>query len=163
MVKNLPAKQEQQETWVRSLGWEDLEEGMATHYSILAWRIPWTEEPGGIQSIGSQRVRHNCSDLSTHAHTGSLLPHVGSNSLAREQTQAPCIGNPESWPLDHLPALNFLKAPSNRHLELKIPGLIWRDPLCNRLVSSRNTILYSLKHFFSEILQASWYLILMFF
>ena len=41
-------------------GWEDaLEKGMATHSSILAWRIPWTEEPGGLQSIGSQRVRHN--------------------------------------------------------------------------------------------------------
>ena len=49
--KNLPAMQETQETWVRSLGQEDpLEEGMATHSSILAWRIPWTEEPGGLQS-----------------------------------------------------------------------------------------------------------------
>ena len=56
-VKNLPATQE---TWVRSLGWEDtLEEGMATHSSILAWRIPWTEEPGGLQSMGLQRVGHN--------------------------------------------------------------------------------------------------------
>ena len=46
-----------QETWVQSLGQEDpLEEGMATHSSILAWRIPWTEEPSGLQSIGSQRV-----------------------------------------------------------------------------------------------------------
>ena len=54
LVKNLPAMQE---TWVQSLGWEDpLEEGMATHHSILAWRIPWTEEAGGLQSIGSQRV-----------------------------------------------------------------------------------------------------------
>ena len=45
------------ETWVQSLGWEDpLEEGMTTHSSTLAWRIPWTEEPGRIQSIGSQRV-----------------------------------------------------------------------------------------------------------
>ena len=45
---------------VRSLRWEDsLEEGMVTHSSILAWRIPWTEEPGGLQSIGSQRVKHN--------------------------------------------------------------------------------------------------------
>ena len=53
-VKNLPAMQE---TRVQSLGWEDpLEEGMATHSSILAWIIPWTEEPGGLQSIGSQRV-----------------------------------------------------------------------------------------------------------
>ena len=58
--KNLPAMQETQEAWVRSLGQEDpLEEGMAVHFSILAWRIPWTEEPGGLQSTGSQRVRHD--------------------------------------------------------------------------------------------------------
>ena len=57
MVKNLPAVQE---TWVRSLGWEDaLEKGMATHSSILAGTIPWTEEPGGLQSMGSQRVGHD--------------------------------------------------------------------------------------------------------
>ena len=48
------------ETWVRSLGREDpLEEGMATHSSILAWEIPWTEEPGELQSTGSQKLRHN--------------------------------------------------------------------------------------------------------
>ena len=59
-VKNLPAMQQTMlETWVQSLGQEDpLEEGMATHSSILAWRIPWTEEPGGLQSMGPQRVRH---------------------------------------------------------------------------------------------------------
>ena len=52
MVKNPPAMQE---TWVGSLGWEDpLEEGIATHSSILAWRTPWTEEPGGLQSMGLQ-------------------------------------------------------------------------------------------------------------
>ena len=57
MVKNLPAKQE---TWVGSLGQEDpLEKGKATHSSILAWRIPWTEEPGGLQSMGSQRAEHS--------------------------------------------------------------------------------------------------------
>ena len=57
MVKNPPAVRE---TWVESLGWADaLEEGMATHSSILAWRIPWTEEPGGMQSVESQRVRHD--------------------------------------------------------------------------------------------------------
>ena len=51
MVKNLPAMWK---TWVQSLGWEDpLEEGMATHFSILAWRIPWTEESGWLQSMGS--------------------------------------------------------------------------------------------------------------
>ena len=57
IVKNLP---EMQETWVRSLGQRDpLEEEMATHSSILAWRIPWTEEPGGLQSMGLYRVRHD--------------------------------------------------------------------------------------------------------
>ena len=57
MVKKLPAMQEAQ---VRSLGLEDpLEKEMATHSSILAWRIPWTEEPGRLQSMGLQRVRHN--------------------------------------------------------------------------------------------------------
>ena len=57
MGKNLPAMQE---TWVQSLGQEDsLEEEMAIYYSILAYKIPWTEEPGGLQSTGSQRVRHD--------------------------------------------------------------------------------------------------------
>ena len=57
MVKNLPAMQE---TQVQSLGGEDpVEKGMANHSNILACRIPWTEEPGGQQSMGSQRVRHN--------------------------------------------------------------------------------------------------------
>ena len=56
-IKNPPAMQE---TWVQSLSWEDpLEEGMATPVFILAWRILWTEEPGGLQSMGSQRVRHD--------------------------------------------------------------------------------------------------------
>ena len=56
-VKNLPAVQE---TWFQALDWEDpLEKGMATHSSILSQRIPWTEEPGGPQCIGSQRVRHH--------------------------------------------------------------------------------------------------------
>ena len=57
MVKNMPAVQE---IWVQSLGWEDpLEEGMTTYSSILAWRIPWTEEPGGLQSMRLQRVGHD--------------------------------------------------------------------------------------------------------
>ena len=58
MVKNLPAMQE---TWVPSLGWEDpLKKGMATHRSILAWRIPWTEEPGRPQSMGLQELDRVC-------------------------------------------------------------------------------------------------------
>ena len=57
MVKNLP---EIQETWVQSLGQKDpLEKEMATHSSILSWRIPWTEEPGELQSMGSRRVKHD--------------------------------------------------------------------------------------------------------
>ena len=56
-VKSLPAMWE---IWVQSLGWEEpLEKGMATHSSVLAWRIPWTEEPGGLQSMGSPRVGHD--------------------------------------------------------------------------------------------------------
>ena len=57
MVKRLPAMRE---TWVQSLGWEDpLEKEMATHSSTLAWKIPWMEEPGRLQSTGSQRVGHD--------------------------------------------------------------------------------------------------------
>ena len=56
-IKNPPAVQETQETWVRSLGQEDaLEEGMATHFSFLAWRIPWTEEPGGYSPQGHKEL-----------------------------------------------------------------------------------------------------------
>ena len=55
MVKNLPVMQ----MWVQSLSWEDLlEKGMATHSNVLAWKFPWTEEPGRLQSTESQRVRH---------------------------------------------------------------------------------------------------------
>ena len=74
MVENQPTMQE---TWVGSLSWEDtLEEGMATHSSILAWRIPWTEEPGRLQSIESQRVGHDSSDL-THTYAEIILMLMG--------------------------------------------------------------------------------------
>ena len=57
LVKNPPAMRE---TWVQPLAWEDaLEEGMVTYFSILAWRIPWTEDPGGLQSMGSQTVERD--------------------------------------------------------------------------------------------------------
>ena len=70
-VKNLSAMQE---NWVQSLGWEDpLEKKMATHSSVLAWRIPWTEGPGGLQSIGLQRVRY---DRVTHTFTFITLEPV---------------------------------------------------------------------------------------
>ena len=70
-VKNLPAVWE---TQVRSLGWEDpLEKGLATHSSILAWRSPWTEEPGGLWSIGSQRVSHDWVTFSLSALTDYVV------------------------------------------------------------------------------------------
>ena len=72
-LKNPPAKAGDSETQVQSLGWEDpLEKETTTHSSILAWRIPWTKEPGGLQSMGSQRVGH---DL-VHTHTHSSLTNI---------------------------------------------------------------------------------------
>ena len=83
-----------QETQVQSLGQEDIqEEGVAIHSSILAWRSPWTEEPCGLQSTGSLRVRHDRNDLAgTHAHTSVQLddqggissPEVGIDSSGQE-------------------------------------------------------------------------------
>ena len=68
VVKTPPAMQETQEMWVWSLGREDSpEDDVTMHFSILAWRIPWREEPGGLQSIESQRVGHNWRDWA-HAH-----------------------------------------------------------------------------------------------
>ena len=72
-----------QETQVQSLGWEDpLEEGMATHSSILAWRIPWTEEPGGLQSIGSHRVGR---DWATNTFSFTSTLYIPSNLLHAHQ------------------------------------------------------------------------------
>ena len=90
-VKNLPAVQE---TWVQSLGWEDpLEEGTATHFSILAWRIPWTQEPNGWQFIGSQRIGQNWA--CTHA----LRVGCAHKSIS-------FLGNQFSWRNDILLVLN---------------------------------------------------------
>ena len=76
VIKNLPAVQE---TWVWSLGQEDpLEKGVATHFSNLAWSIPWTEEPGGVQSMGSQRVGH---DWATFTHTPAELSSSDRKSI----------------------------------------------------------------------------------
>ena len=71
------------ETWVWSLGQEDsLEKGMATHSSILAWRIPWTEEPGRLQSMGSQKVRHDWATF-----TFTCCPEAGAGSSSRHLLQ----------------------------------------------------------------------------
>ena len=80
--------QEAQEMWVQSLRWEDpLEKGMATHSSILAWRIPWTEEPGGLQSMGLKRVGHKWSDLACVACVSSAkkMPTDSSRTLVEKK------------------------------------------------------------------------------
>ena len=83
---------------VQSLSWEDPpEEGMATHSSILAWRIPWTEEPDRLQSTGSQRIGHNWSDLAhthTHTHQGKKLkfrPSMGIHLMVINQVAYMCM------------------------------------------------------------------------
>ena len=73
MVKDLPANAETQVEWVQSLGREDLlQKEMATHSSILAWEIPWTEDPDWLQSVGSQRIRH---------HGVHVVPEIGPSCL----------------------------------------------------------------------------------
>ena len=165
-------------TWVRSLGWEDpLEEEMATHSSILAWRIPWTEEPGGLQSTGLQRVGHDWA--TSHAHTQSwsqemnfsasgylcLFTEVwtlGTNSI---QESKDCIKM-----LHHGPYHSFLQ---NGHLDRWIceekqrpsPGpcllhlwawnlglfLLW--PLCARGISKE--WVHGTQHFFADRMTGS--------
>ena len=71
-----------QETWVQSLSWDDpLEEGTATHSSVLAWRIPWAKEPGGLQSMGLQMSRSQLKPLSTHVVHIDLVPSSGYQPL----------------------------------------------------------------------------------
>ena len=102
------------ETWVQSLGWEDpLENGMATHSSILAWRIPWTEEPGKLQFTGSQKVR---CDWATFTHT-QLPYNVVLVSAIQWSESAACIHiPPPSWtslpPNPHATPLGHHRAPS---------------------------------------------------
>ena len=74
--------QERWEVWVELLGWEDpLEEGMATHSSILAWRIPWTEEPSRLQSMGSHSVRHDWSNLASKHRQNNIVGVLSKNLL----------------------------------------------------------------------------------
>ena len=95
-----------QETQVRFLGQEDpLEKGMATHSSVLAWRIPRTEEPGGLQSVGSQRVRHDGSNLScSHAEQelqncfAAFKDKLGSKLTQRQLVGPWCFKLPHSVP-----------------------------------------------------------------
>ena len=99
MVKNLPTIRE---TWVQSLGWEDsLEEGMATHSNILAWRIPWTEKPGGLQSMGSQS-RTWLTDSDSTAQDSDLQVLLEAFFLPRLDQRIGrwlCLGLGQGWSL----------------------------------------------------------------
>ena len=93
MVKNPPVMQE---TWVRPLGWEDpLEKEMAAHSSILAWKIPWTSEPGGLLSMGSQSP-WGCKESDTterlHFHFNFILQNKQLKTAPLPQTAMPSLG-----------------------------------------------------------------------
>ena len=118
-IKNLSAMQER---WVQSLGWEDpLQKGMATHSRILAWRISWTEEPGGLQSIGLQRVGHVGSNLApTHAWSKGGLPSWLRQSSACQYRRTgfdPRVGK-ILWRRKWQPAPVFLPGESHRQRSL---------------------------------------------
>ena len=111
-LKHLPAMWE---TWVRSLGWEDpLEKEMATHSSILAWRIPWMEGPGGLQSTGSQRVGHNWAqtwhDCVGHKHREKYyckhLNRLSSSPLTQAYRGASLLCAPSAFVSQHLSYVN---------------------------------------------------------
>ena len=111
IVKNPPAMQE---TWVWSLGWENpLEKEMATHSSILVWEIPWIEKPGGLPSMGSQRVGHDWA-TNTFALEASLVAQTVKNLPAMEKTQVQSLGaeDPlEKGTANHSSILATLKQP----------------------------------------------------
>ena len=101
MVKCLPAMQE---TWVQSLGWEDpLEKEMATHSSTHVWKIPWMEKPGGLQSMGSQRVRHDWTTSLSFFDSESL------NKVRTLQLTLPFTDYRCTWQsmTNHIPSFNF--------------------------------------------------------
>ena len=111
LVMNPPAMQE---TWDQSLSWEDpLEEEMATHSSILAWRIPWTEEPGGLQSMGSQRVGHNWATF-THGYLCGFPGGSGGKESA-------CNVETQVWPLGQ-------EDPLKKEMATHSTILAWRIP-----------------------------------
>ena len=153
VLKNHLLMQETWEMWVHSLDGEDpLEKGMATHPSILAWRIPWTEEPGGLQSMGSHRVGHNWSDFTcTHENCIVSLTCLGAKHLEEFLLISLFLGFLESsdlilsilweqleteerktcwtsrWflPLSGLPC--WLRWPALQ--DIQVPFLGWEDPL----------------------------------
>ena len=112
-VKNLPAVQE---TWVQFLGWEDtLEKEKATHSSILVWRIPWTEEPGGLQSTGSQRVGHDWA-TSTHLFTSRCAGETREEP-GRHQAASPLQTAYGELPSEDVSTFSSHRLDPNNHLK----------------------------------------------
>ena len=133
MVKRLSTTQE---TWVWSLGWEDpLEKEMAIHSSTIAWKIPWTEEPGRLQSMGSQRVGHDWAiSLSLFCHTLAWIGH--------RYTYAPSLLNPLPAPtpsppsrLSQSPSLSSPSHAANSHWLSVLHMVMYTFP-CYSLKSS---------------------------
>ena len=105
-VKNLPAMQEMQDTWIWSLGQENpLEEEMATHFSILAWKIPWTQESGVLQSKGLQRVEHDWAHRRTHRHTHR---HTHTDTQFLSFPHSAVVNN--LWPMQETPDAGSISA-----------------------------------------------------
>ena len=122
-VKNLPAMQE---TQVWSLGWEDcLEKEMAIHSSIVAWRIPWTEEPGGLQSMGSHRVGHDWSDFTFTFHFHALEKEMATYSSVLAW-RIPGTREPGGLPSMGLQSQTRLKRLSSSSSSSRT----WKQPRC---------------------------------
>ena len=151
-VKNLPAMQETQETLVRSPDGEDpLEEEMATHSNILAWRIPWTEEPGGLQSKRSPRVRHSWAHrlvrLTNHSWVSALLvcqaaTLCSDHAHALEAPGESMTVSVQKGPLDESLALELTSEPDLFHSwAICVLGqILIASPLMIQLIRLRGTV-----------------------
>ena len=124
------AVQETQETWVSSLDWEDpLEKEMATQSDIPVWRIPWTEEPRGLQSLGSQRVGHNWSDWAhTHTHTQTHTGFPGSKTL-KFKTRIDCGQTVTADHPKYRPGFNFFFPSGKNYFPTQISSRDGQDSI----------------------------------
>ena len=152
--------QEMQETWVQSLGWEDpLEEEMATHSNVLACKIPWTEEPGSLQSMGSQSVGHDWARACTHTHTHTAVPHfplplVCATTILLPASEFDCcrfliqVESFSVWPSGRHGSLCLWPPVSSRLLNVttvfirpvRWPRLSWRQTECSWSLSLDLTV-----------------------
>ena len=118
--------------WVWSLGWDDLlEKGMATHSSVLTWKIPWTEVPGRLQSTGPQRVRHDWSGTHTHTHihthTHSGYRHLLFFCFAFPSTQVPPPGLNSQLELSHYICIPAQEGKRRKDPTPPFEGISWES------------------------------------